>query len=197
MRIIAHKFTDYLIRKNVVDAEKGCIYEYGFQIGLEVCLNTIISIFIAIVCDMELETIVFFYVFTTLRSYAGGLHLNSYSSCMLCSCLSLYVMLLIVKYIDYKTLYCLVIEFISLFLIKVLSPVQDINRPIEQKEMVQFAKKLNFSIVKISVVSIVFCFLQFNSLLQMISVTTFFMLCILVLGKIRYKRVVRDRQQYK
>lgn len=191
MEKLSHILTCYLVRKNVVAAEKSCIYQYGFQIGMEVCLNTIISILIAIYFHMEWETIIFFVVFMLLRSYAGGLHLNTYISCLICSCMSLLGLLMIVKYWNVDSSLSMGIVFISLIFIKFLSPVQDMNRPISPDEMKMFGKKLNYSILVIILLSVIFYVLQLKKMLLMISVTTSFMTCILILGKLNYKKTLR------
>lgn len=194
MEKISYFLSDYLVRKNIIVAEKRSIYQYGFQIGLEVCLNTIISILIAVTCHMELETIVFFAVFTLLRSYAGGLHLKTYVSCLICSCMSLLGLLLVVKYLEINNIISIGIICFSLLLIKLLSPVQDINRPLSSNELKRFGKKLNHSIAAIMVLTIIFYLMQLNNMLLMVSVTTVFMVVALMLGKINYERCVRKSQ---
>lgn len=191
MEEIAHTMTNYLIRKNVIAMERSSIYKYGILIGLEVCLNTVISIIIAVLCHMEWETLVFFAVFTLLRSYAGGLHLSSYSSCLICSCMSLLGLLLVVKHLNIDNSYSIGIVLISLFIIKLLAPVEDINRPISPSELWIFRRMLNRSIIKIIVLAIIFYLMKLDRLLLMISVTTMFMVGILVLGKINYKKCIR------
>ena len=192
MEVIAHTLTSYLIRKNVITIEKSSIYKYGFQVGLEVCLNTVISIIIAVLCHMEWETLVFFAVFTLLRSYAGGLHLSTYSSCLICSCMSLLGLLLVVKHLNIDNSYSIGIVFISLIVIKLMATVKDINRTISPSELSSFRRMLNRSIIKIVVLSIIFYLMGFDKLLLMISVTTIFMVGILVLGKINYKKCIRE-----
>lgn len=192
MEEIAYTLTNYLIRKNVISIERSSIYKYGFQIGLEVCLNTVISIIIAVFCHMELETLVFFAVFILLRSYAGGLHLSTYRSCLICSCMSLWGLLLVVKYLDIDNSYSIGIVFISLFMIKLIAPVEDINRPISPSELRNFRRMLNRSIIKIIALSIIFYLMELNRMLLMISATTLFMVGILVLGKINYKKCNRE-----
>lgn len=191
MEEIAHTLTNYLIRKNVIAMERSSIYKYGILIGLEVCLNTVISIIIAVLCHMEWETLVFFVVFTLLRSYAGGLHLSSYSSCLICSCMSLLGLLLVVKHLNIDNSYSIGIVLISLFIIKLLAPVEDINRPISPSELRIFRRMLNRSIIKIIVLAIIFYLMELDRFLLMISVTTMFMVGILVLGKINYKKCIR------
>ncbi|MFU0824761.1 accessory gene regulator ArgB-like protein [Clostridium sp.] len=195
MEKLSSILTSYLIRKNIITTEQSCIYQYGFHIGLEVCLNTIISILIAVLCHMEWEAVVFFAVFMLLRAYAGGLHLNTYISCLISSCISLLVLLLIVKYIDIDNSLSLGIMCISLLLVKFLSPVQDINRPLTPDEIKKFDKKLNYSIVGIVILAVTFYFFQLDKLLMMISVTTLFMVCVLILGKFNYEKCVRKSRR--
>lgn len=195
MERISHFLTDYLVQKGAIVSEKSSIYQYGLQIGLEVSINTFISILIAVLCHMECETIVFFGVFMVLRSYAGGLHLKTYISCLICSCMSLLGLLLIVKYVEINNLLSMGLVCISLFLIKILSPVQDVNRTLSVDELIKFSKKLNFSIIGIFFISIIFYFMQLKKMLLMVSVTTIFMVVILVLGKINYKKCIRNSQQ--
>lgn len=189
--MLSRKLTTYLICKKVIAEDNRAIYQYGFQIGLEVSINTIISIFIAVICHMEIETLVFFLVFIPLRSYAGGLHLGKYVSCLICSCMSLLFLLLIVKYIKIDNLISLGIIAISLILIKLLSPVKDINRPVTQSELVIFDKKLNYCILMIGAMSIIFYCIKVSRMLSMISITTLFMVVILLLGEINYRNSVK------
>ena len=73
-----------------------------------------------------------------------------------------------------------------------MAPVEDINRPISPSELSSFRRMLNRSIIKIVVLSIIFYLMGFDKLLLMISVTTIFMVGILVLGKINYKKCIRE-----
>jgi accessory gene regulator B len=191
MELLSRKLTTYLICKNVISEGKRTIYQYGFQIGLEVSLNTIVSIFIAVIYHMEIEALVFFLVFIPLRSYAGGLHLDKYISCLICSCLSLLFLLLIAKYIKIDNLLSLGIIAISLISIKLFSPVKDINRPISQSELIMFGKKLNCCILMIGIMSIIFYCIKLNRMLFMVSITTLFMVIILLLGEIKYRKNVK------
>lgn len=105
--------------------------------------------------------------------------------------MSLLGLLLIVKYIEINNLISMSLICISLVLIKILSPVQDINRPLSASEQIRFGRKLNFAIVGIVVISIIFYFMQLNRMLWMVSVTTTFTVVILVLGKVNYEKCVK------
>lgn len=191
MEKVSCLLTNRLIRKGIITIDKGCIYQYGFQIGLEVSLNTFISFLIAVYLHMECETLLFFTVFTLLRSYAGGLHMETYLACLVCSCVSLTGLLLIAKYLDCHNFLSIGLIFMSLILVKILSPVLDINRPVSANDLLKFARRLNYSIVGIVFLSIVLFLLRLDRMLLMLSVTSLFMVGILVLGKIRYENSLR------
>lgn len=195
MEKVSNVLTDYLVHKGKIAIDKSCIYQYGFQIGLEVSLNTLISILIAVFFHMEWETLIFFIVFTVLRSYAGGLHMETYLGCMICSCMSLIGLLLIVKYSNCQRFFSIGIIFVSLILTKVLSPVLDINRPVNDGDLIKFARRLNYSIMGIVVLSIVLFLLQLDRMLSTVSVTTIFMVCILILGRVKYENSIRKARQ--
>ena len=165
MEKISHILTDYLADKGRIEIGKSCIYQYGFQIGLEVSLNTLISVIIAVTLHMEWEALIFFIVFALLRSYAGGLHMGTYLGCLICSCMSFIGLLLIVKYLSCPKLFSLGMLSVALILVKVLSPVLDINRPINDDDLLKFAKKLNYSIMGIVSLSILLFLLELNRML--------------------------------
>ena len=166
--------------------------DWGLGKYLGITIPPIISIVIAIICNMEFEAILFFIVFILLRSYAGGVHLNTYTSCLICSCVSFWGILMIVKYIRIYDYVALVIISISLLVIKVISPVQDVNRPISPNELKIFNNKLNHSIGIIIILTFAFYFFELEKMLMMIAVTTLFMVCILFWGKLNYIRCVKN-----
>ena len=88
MRKVAKLLTDYVIKKSMVDEADREVYEYGFVITLEGGLFLVASLFIALKLDMVLEGIFFFVIFSPLRSYAGGLHLEKFWICFVLSCLT-------------------------------------------------------------------------------------------------------------
>lgn len=194
MEQFSKKITSYLIRNNVIKEEKACIYQYGFQVGFEVCLNTVISILIAVACKMEVEAIVFFCVFTLLRSYAGGLHLDTYLSCLICSCSSFLIILLLIKYLSVSKSVCGLIITISFICIKALAPVPDVNRPLGEKEERQFEKKLGYSLLAIGLFSIGCYISGYERLLLTVALTSLFMVFIMILGKVKYQISIEKNQ---
>ena len=122
MRKVAKLLTDYVIKKSMVDEADREVYEYGFVITLEVGLFLVASLFIALKLDMVLEGIFFFVIFSPLRSYAGGLHLEKFWICFVLSCLTYITTLEVFVYVLY--------------------PVENRNREINEEENKCFKIKL-------------------------------------------------------
>lgn len=80
---LSTKLTNYILLKGVIEENDFEIYQYGFQRFLELFINIMCSIIIAILLNMKLECIVFFLFFIPLRSYSGGFHMEHYLSCLL------------------------------------------------------------------------------------------------------------------
>lgn len=85
MKQLSERLTRYVINAGAVPEELYAVYQYGFQIGLEMLCCFITCLAIAIYLHMIPEFMVFTSIFILLRTYAGGVHLNSFFACFLCS----------------------------------------------------------------------------------------------------------------
>ena len=115
---------------------------YGFVITLEVGLFLVASLFIALKLDMVLEGIFFFVIFSPLRSYAGGLHLEKFWICFVLSCLTYITTLLVVKNLCLHEFVSLIVLFALEVFVYVLYPVENRNREINEEENKCFKIKL-------------------------------------------------------
>lgn len=186
MEKLAELLVAGMLRRQTIKEEERAIFLYGIQVGLEVILNTIVSILIAVACHMELETLTFFAVFIPMRAYAGGVHLEKYISCMICSCLSLFGLLMIVKYTFCGEAATIIITVVSLLFIMLLAPVEDKNRMLDEDEKRLFQKKLVIAEICILVALIIFYMLKLYRMMSMVMVTCTFMVCVLVVGKVKF-----------
>lgn len=142
MYTIAEKLTDYVIQNGNIKDEERSIYVYGFQVALEQTVCYVICFLGAIFLKAIPEGIIFFIVFVPLRSYAGGLHLNRYWSCLLLSCITFFSIITLSKYLwfpAYLEMICLI--FLEIVILK-LYPVENINRNVDIYENAQFKKRL-------------------------------------------------------
>lgn len=186
MEKFSRAIASYLASKNAIRKEDINIYQYGLQVGMETCFSIICGIVIAILCSMEMETVVFLIVFFMLRSYAGGLHLNTYLGCLVCSCMSQLGLLLLVRYVNVNRSVSVAMIVCSFIYIRCLSPVQDVNRPLSREEKELFGKKLMRTLVAIGLFSLILYLGEQEKLLFTVAVTSLLTVIVLVLGKIKY-----------
>lgn len=79
MKYLSKKLTDYIVKAGVISQESYALYQYGFQIGIEMLICFLVCFGIAIYMHMIPEFVVFTGSFMLLRTYAGGVHfLNSF-----------------------------------------------------------------------------------------------------------------------
>ena len=85
MEWLSEKLTKYIVRTGAVSSELYAVYQYGFQIILEMLSCFLVCLGIALYLHMIPEFFVFTGIFMLIRTYAGGLHLNSFGACFICS----------------------------------------------------------------------------------------------------------------
>lgn len=186
MEHLSKKLANYILVKGVIEENELEIYLYGFQRFLELSINIICSIIIAVILDMELECIVFFLFFIPLRSYFGGFHMEHYISCLFLSCLSLIGVLLIVKYISAAPLFSCILYIISLSIMKIIGSVDHPNRSVDEEDDLYFHKRANI-VLLISFITLVFLLLSNNTRYLFLEALVFTMTSLsLLVGKIQY-----------
>lgn len=155
MEKLATKLTEYILSKDAISEENYDIYVYGFTCFLEIFVFFISCLIIGICLGMFFECIIFLCIFTPLRSYAGGFHLNKFLHCYLLSCFILAGSLLLVKFFaipDYIALIGCILFPIVLFLI---GPINHPNRPVNEEENSVFKRKTNIILVLCILLSII------------------------------------------
>lgn len=185
MRKLAIRLTNYVLCHGKVKIEEREIYEYGFQIGLETILSFSICAMLAQSIGMFKEGILFYAIFIPLRAYAGGFHFDKYILCLLCSCLTFYGVLLIAKSINISLILFWLIPFL-LLCIRLLYPVEHVNRQIDIEEEKYFKKKLIFYLAVDLMLFVVFYFLKMQSSLSIMLLTLFLIVITMGFGKIRF-----------
>lgn len=181
------RLADYVIQKGMIGEDERNIYEYAFQVFFEIGLCILISSIIAGILGMMMEGVLFFIIFIPLRSYAGGLHLESYCSCLCLSCLTFSVILLICKawYIEAGISF-----FILLILILgswMMYPVENANRKVDIEENIYFEKRLR-KFLHFDLLIAIICLLANKDRYLLLCMVTFFMVDItMIIGKIKNK----------
>lgn len=87
MQVVIKKITNYMIAEKIIQDNKKEIFEYGLLITIELILNIIGIIIIAVLFDCIYEIVLFSIGLNSIRIYAGGYHAKRASTCFILSAL--------------------------------------------------------------------------------------------------------------
>ena len=133
------------------------------------------------------EGILFFIIFAPLRSYAGGLHLEKYHSCLVLSCLTFSGVLLGVRYIQLPVWISFVALLILETIVYVLYPVENINRRVDKEEDGYFRERLKLFLSIDMTIAVIGVILNNTRTLILITVTFFMVAITMLIGKVKNK----------
>lgn len=191
---LADKLTRYIIEKGLIIEEEYEIYRYGMLTGLEMTLCMAICTVMAIHLKAFLEFIVLIAVFFSLRAYVGGIHLKHFSTCLLCSCITI-VIILIIAHTDISNKYVyLGISIIELLLVSKLAPSTTKDRVNDKDEAFFFAKQRMKILIAIAIVDVLFTILNMKEFISLIMYTLSVVLLSMVLGVLKKWMEVKRRQ---
>ncbi|MFQ8655471.1 MAG: accessory gene regulator ArgB-like protein [Mediterraneibacter gnavus] len=187
MKCLSERLTDYVIKTGVVSEESYAIYQYGFQIGIEMLSCFLVCFGIAIYLRMIPEFLVFTGSFMLLRTYAGGVHLNSFTRCFICSVFVQTLVLLISKQCTILLPIAWVIILCGSILVCGLAPVENINRELDKEEKAH-CKKVTVKILSGIIAFTLICTLcGMDNMVSLISMIILVVLISQYIGIEKYK----------
>lgn len=191
MKRLAKALSEYVVHKGVVKEEEYSIYEYGFLIALEIILSLLISLGIAYALHMVVEGILFFIIFIPLRSYAGGLHMEHYWTCLLLSCLTFTAILIVGKFVNLPVFASFLMLVPLMAGVWFMHPVENVNREVDEDEARYFKKQLRNFLLMDTIIA-AFC-MTFKKEVYLVTITaTFFVVAAtMVLGKLKNNRATK------
>lgn len=187
MEKIAEKLTSYIIEKEVISNEDYEIYKYGFLTGIEILLCVITCFIISMKLQMIYECAAFFFVFISLRSFVGGLHMNSFMACYWCSVITLFITLMMIKYYPVSNEASMVAIISEALLVWKMSPVENINRPVDEGEAKIFSLRIKRILAAICVGALFVYLLNWNEILNTTMYTLLVIFISMILGMIKNK----------
>lgn len=142
MKRLYQALTDYIIVKGVAEESDREMYEYAFQVAVELGIFAAATIVIALCLEMFWEGVFFFIIFIPLRVYAGGLHMETFISCFCMSCLAFFSVLLVSKYLEVPGCFSWILQLLLEVMVYKLYPVENVNRSVDERENAYFKKRL-------------------------------------------------------
>ncbi len=156
-RKVAHLF----IKNKIIENDDQEIYAYSFEILIATIINFVAIILLATITKSIVATIFYLLGFLPLRAISGGFHAKTHFRCFIILLISYILFILIIKTINshFMTNDTYISMVVSFFLVFILSPVEDKNKPLTDIEREKFKKTSRLSILAYSAVIIIFTIL--------------------------------------
>lgn len=133
---ISEQILKYLLRSNVINDsnDEKEYYRYGIEITVSSLLNVILIIFIGILFQSVIESIVFLIFFMLIRQFTGGFHADTYFKCNFSFCISFISVLAMYHFTEEKITVWLsiLISILCVAIILLKCPIENINKPIPE-----------------------------------------------------------------
>ena len=142
-------FSNYFIKKEMINADDKEMYNYCFEILLSTILNGISILIIGMSTALYAETFMFAFTFILFRGICGGAHAKTHCMCFLSLMIVFSGFVLLQLLVEYYVLYYLSISIsiASLIIIIVLCPIDNINKPIDRSEIIKLRKKMYIAVL--------------------------------------------------
>lgn len=160
MKKIAEKISNKMVDRGIVQKEDAELYQYGIENGITVAGNLLASALFGILTGRLGVVLVFLLFYSTLRTYSGGVHCKSKLGCFILS-----MMILLVPVFSYEWVMEMVafpalfaVGVIAIVVVLVLSPVESINKPLDDEER-KYYKRISHCIVALQgcVLAFLYC----------------------------------------
>lgn len=156
----AKKINEILIQKGIVQKEDAERYQYGIENGIVVAGNLLASGIFGIVTGRPGLVLVFLLFYASLRSYSGGSHCKSRIGCFLISMAILSIPVYTHEFVmnNVPATVILMIGIAAVVVILILSPVESINKPLDDEEKKYYARVTHCIVaLQVCVLIILFC----------------------------------------
>lgn len=156
----AKKINEILIQKGIVQKEDEELYQYGIENGIVVAGNLLASGIFGIVTGRPGLVLVFLLFYASLRSYSGGSHCKSRIGCFLISMAILSIPVYTHEFVmnNVPATVILMIGIAAVVVILILSPVESINKPLDDEEKKYYARVTHCIVaLQVCVLIILFC----------------------------------------
>lgn len=129
------KIADRLEYYGIVQKSNRALYEYGLRQMFATILNILTMLLIGFIMGLAVPAMVYTIAYIPLRVYAGGYHASTPQRCWAFSAIMLWIALCIVKYTPQMYFWVITtLSLIACIVVFLLSPVEDRNKRLDEKE---------------------------------------------------------------
>ncbi len=183
MNNLSNKLVSIFIKNNIIDEKDKEIYIYGLNQGIIMIFNIITVIIIGIILNMLFLSLLFIITYIPIRVYAGGFHCRTQTKCYIFSVIMQICVLLLCKvHFLNETISILTISITGSIIGFLLSPVEDINKRLDDLEVKVYKKKARTNIIIIQFLTLLTLKYSEYSLIMALAICCSGLM--LILGKI-------------
>lgn len=159
---IAEEMTFLLLKNKIIKHEDSDIYIYGFQVMISSLMVTISLLTLGILLNKLLITLVFMFVFVSLRVNTGGYHANRFRECLTFSLIIYLMEILLVKFIpdEYKGIVSIMLLALGTSIIFAKAPIEHKNNPLTLKEKIKYKKISRMISLVLSIIILIGIFIK-------------------------------------
>lgn len=158
---ISERIVKKLLCDEIIEQEEYDIYLFGVYQNIVLILNMITSFIIFAMFHLVIEGLLFSIFYSSLRSYSGGYHSRTLSSCYIFSVLLTVGVALIINEIKLNYLWIIIFILACVF-IYVTAPIDTSNKRLDDAEKKRYRKKSRIILFICILISIVFYLTQYE-----------------------------------
>ena len=183
---MSEKIIDLFIDKGLILKEEKELFICALEQLIAYILNIFSMIIIGIIFKMLFEAILFTLTYIPIRIYAGGYHSKTQFRCYIFSLIMLISVLLILN-IDLlaNSILIILLTIIAGFIIVLLAPVEDKNKPLDNTEIEVYTKRTLRNLFIIILILSIFLILKKINFSLCIAISLLCNAIMLILGKIK------------
>ena len=165
---LAKNITRFFIEKKIIDKSKHEIYEYGFELIFSQTVYILIMIFISVLLNCIIESIVFFLGFYFYRKFSGGYHAKTYIGCHLLFSINQLIFILIenIVLVEYRYLISILTLLFTAIITYTCSPIDHPNKLFTEKEYFRYKKLSRAFIIIQFPISLLILLIDKNNILH-------------------------------
>ncbi len=167
------------------EEERKEIIEYGLTRSKVFIGGILVTLVIGVFFGVFIQSVIFLLVFSSLRRYAGGYHADSENKCYAISFIIIILSFWCIKSIEYDVRTCFLMQAFSLFIILLLSPVENKNRKLEICERKKYGKKTKRTAIILFLLSILLYVFNVDNIIPPIVIAYLLVTILLIAGYIK------------
>lgn len=161
--VIENSITRWLCEKGFISYNDKDLYAFGIRQFISTLVCIITNVFIGMLFNMVIESVIFCSSYMLLRQYAGGYHASTQKTCYLLSVLLMCIAMIIVKNVQINMSVLVVALVVSLTIIFIKAPVESKSKPLTRKERKVYKKYACVISIAEGISTVIVFYLSFHS----------------------------------